>query len=92
MSEDYNGQGHIVHRRPSLVKVSVFHSSKAGSLEGLSKEVEECLRSALVEGEILPYLEKLKASLNPRSRARPEGRGLGAGAQIRSMSRKAFGD
>lgn len=69
-------------------RASVFQ--RRGSLKVLSKEVEESLRSALVEEDVLPYLAKLKASLNPKTRARPEQKGPPAEAQIRRMRRRRF--
>ncbi len=72
----------------SKFRTSVFH--RRGSLKVLSKEVEESLKSTLVEEDVLPYLAGLKASLNPRTRARPERRGPSAETQIRGMRRKRF--
>ncbi len=69
-------------------RASVFQ--RHGSLRVLSKEVEESLKSALVEEDVLPYLAKLKASLNPKTRVRPGQRGPSAEAQIRRMRRKRF--
>src|SRR6266571_8000814 len=86
--------------RPSMAKVTVyvddqvwskFRSSvfeRRGSLKGLSRDVEESLKSSLVEEDVLPYLEELKASLHPKTRARPEGRGTTAGRQIRALRRR----
>jgi hypothetical protein len=72
----------------SKFRASVFQ--RYGTLKVLSKEVEESLNSALVEGDVLPYLAKLKASLKPPTRARPKQRGLSAEAQIRGMRRRRF--
>ena len=72
----------------SKFRASVFQ--RHGSLKVLSKEVEESLRSTLVEEDVLPYLAKLKASLNPKTRVRPEQRGPSAEAQIRRMRRRRF--
>ena len=69
----------------SKFRASVFQ--RHGSLKVLSKEVEESLKSSLVEEDVLPYLEKLKASLNPKTRASPQQRGLPAEVQIRRMRR-----
>jgi hypothetical protein len=72
---------------------SKFRSSvlqRRGSLKVLSKEVEESLRSALVHEDVLPYLAEVRASLNPRIRAKPERRGPSAEAQIRKMRRNRF--
>ncbi len=72
----------------SKFRASVFQ--RHGSLKVLSKEVEQSLRSTLVEEDVLPYLAKLKASLNPKTRVRPEQRGPPAEAQIRKMRRRRF--
>ena len=72
----------------SRFRASVFQ--RRGNLRVLSKEVEESLKSTLVEEDVLPYLAKLKASLNPKTRARPEQRGPPAEAQIRKMRRRRF--
>ena len=72
----------------SKFRASVFQ--RHGSLKVLSKEVEESLRSTLVEEDVLPYLAKLKASLNPKTRARPEQRRPPAETQIRNMRRRRF--
>ena len=72
----------------SKFRSSVFE--RRGSLKGLSRDVEESLKSTLVEEDVLPYLERLKASINPMSRARPKGKGTTAGPQIRAMRRKRF--
>lgn len=72
----------------SKFRASVFQ--RHGSLKVLSKEVEESLKATLVEEDVLPYLVKLKASLNPKTRARPEQRGASAESQIRKMRRRRF--
>jgi hypothetical protein len=72
----------------SRFRASVFR--RHGSLRVLSKEVEESLKSALVEGDVIPYLVKLRASLKPKSRMRPEGRGPPAEVLIRKMRRRRF--
>jgi hypothetical protein len=69
-------------------RASVFH--KHGSLKSLNREVESSLRSALVDGEVLPYLEKITVSLNPKTRARPRLRGPPAEAQVRRMRRSRY--
>ncbi len=72
----------------SKFRASVFH--KHGSLKSLSREVEGSLRSTLVEEDLLPYLEKLKAGITPRTRTRPGLKGPPAEAQVRMMRRKRF--
>ena len=72
----------------SKFRASVFQ--RRGTLKVLSKEVEESLRSTLVEEDVLPYLAKLKASLRPKTRARPVERRSTAEAQIRRMRRRRF--
>jgi hypothetical protein len=60
-----------------------------GSLKALSKEVEKSLKSTLAE-DVLLYLASVKASLRPRTRARPVQRGASAEFQIRRMRRRRF--
>ncbi|HYY91380.1 MAG TPA: hypothetical protein VE955_05270 [Candidatus Dormibacteraeota bacterium] len=72
----------------SRFRASVFQ--RRGSLKVLSKEVEESLKSTLVEEDVLPYLAKLRASLQPKTRARPEQRGPSAQVQIRRMRDRGF--
>jgi hypothetical protein len=71
-------------------KFRAFVFRRRGSLKVLSKEVEESLKSTLIEEDILTYLSQLKASLNLKNRSRPEGRGPKADAQIRRMRRRPF--
>ncbi len=71
----------------SKFRASVFQ--RHGSLKVLSKEVEERLRSSTQE-DVLSYLTKLRASLNPRSRARPGQKGPPSEVQIKRMRRKRF--
>ena len=72
----------------SRFRASVFQ--RRGSLKVLSKEVEESLKSTLVEEDLLPYLAKLRARLNPKTHARPPQRGPPAEAQIRRMRGRRF--
>ncbi|HEX9197664.1 MAG TPA: hypothetical protein VF906_07710 [Candidatus Bathyarchaeia archaeon] len=72
----------------SRFRSSVFQ--RHGSLKVLSKEVEESLKSTLVEEDVLPYLARLKASVSPKTCTRPEQRGSPAEAQIRRMRRRRF--
>jgi hypothetical protein len=72
----------------SRFRASVFQ--RHGSLKVLNKEVEESLRSTLVDEDVLPYLARLKASITPRTRTRPEARGSQAETQIRRMRRRRF--
>jgi hypothetical protein len=72
----------------SRFRASVFH--RHGSLKVLSKEVEESLKSSLVEADVIPYLEELRASLKPKSRIRPESRGPRAQALVRRMRGRRF--
>jgi len=72
----------------SRFRASVFQ--RHGTLNVLSKEVEESLRSTLVEEDVLPYLAKLKASLRPKTHVRPLKKGPTAEAQIRRMRRRRF--
>lgn len=74
----------------SKFRANVFQ--RHGSLKALSREVEKSLRSAIVEEEVLPYLSGLRASLNPKTRTRPAGRGPQAEVQIRKMRHRRFED
>ncbi len=72
----------------SKFRATVFH--RHGTLKALSREVEGSLRSALVEEDVFPYLEKLRARLGPRTGKRPVLKGPPAETQIRMMRRRRF--
>ncbi len=72
----------------SKFRASVFH--RHGSLKALSREVEGSLRSALVDEDVLPFLEKLRAGLSVKDRTRPKMKGPSAADRVREMRRKRF--
>ncbi len=72
----------------SKFRASVFE--KHGSLKVLSKEVEQSLRQALHEGEVLTYLARLRGRAGSKRRVRPRLKGSPAEVDVREMRRRRY--
>ncbi len=70
----------------SKFRASVFE--KHGSLKVLSKEVEQSLRLALQEGDVLTFLARL--SRTSKRQARPRLKGPPAEVDVRELRRRRF--
>jgi hypothetical protein len=72
----------------SKFRASVFQ--RHGSLKVLSKEVEQSLKQALQEDEVLSYLARLARTRGAKGQPRPPLRGPPAEVDVREMRRKRF--
>jgi len=72
----------------SKFRASVFE--KHGSLKVLSKEVEQSLRLALQEGDVLTFLARLSRTSSAKRHARPRLKGPPAEVDVRELRRRRF--